>query len=293
MQTFDPNAIKPNFLKAIEATQSAINARSVSAKLAMLKDVEATMNALTGQDDLKIKTSRTSMLTFNRIINEFLFNKGEYSNIEFANLEDFESKLTSQDKEILIALLLDASYTTLPKRATVCPECGETTEYEAKVADLFSNPETKIPVWDNDAPVYEKVFTKTFFDGVLTANIKMPTEAKKNKVYNTMTFDKVRKNIIDKGQVLDSTDTILMFIDSLVVSYKKESYELKDIVTEIRPYLDNAALEVHEAINNFVNELFDKYTLDFKCAVKCSNCGHEFNESVSPESEFFRKAFSI
>jgi len=299
MQTFDPNAVKPAFLKAIEATKKAIEARKVSAKLAMLKDVEVSMSPLTGHDDLKIKTARTSMLTFNKMINEFLYNKGEFHGIEFESFEDFESKLTTPDKEILIALLLDASYTKLPKRTAYCPECGELTEYDLVISDLFNNPESKIPVWEEDAPVYEKVFSKTLFDGVLTASVKMPTELKRNKVYDSMNFDTVRKNLIQKGQIIDSTDTLLMFIDSLEVKYmnpdtkKEESYILKDMISEIRPYLDNAPLEVHDEINEFINDVFNKYIIDLKTEVVCSHCGHKFNWSVSPESEFFRKTFSI
>ncbi len=299
MQTFDPNAVKPAFLKALEATQKVIEARKVSAKLALLKDVEVTMNPLTGHDDLKIKTARTSMLTFNKMINEFLYQKGQYNGIEFASFEDFESKLTSPDKEILIALLLDASYTKLPKRTAYCPECGELTEYDLVISDLFSNPESKIPVWEEDLPVYEKVFTKTMFDNVLTVSIKMPTELKRNKVYESMNFDTVRKNLIQKGQIIDSTDTLLMFIESLEFKYmneetgKEETYVLKDMITEIRPYLDNAPLEVHDEINKFINDSFNKYVIDLKVPVTCEHCGHNFNWSVSPESEFFRKTFSI
>ena len=298
MQTFDPNAMKPAFLKAIEATQKVIETRNVSAKLAMLPSVEATMSPLTGRDDLKIKTARTSVLTFNKLLNEFLFNKGKFNGIEFKSFEDFESKITTQDKEILIALLLDASYTKLPKRSAVCPQCNEVTEYDLTVAELFNNPETKIPTWEYEEPVYEKVFTRTFFDGVLTVNIVAPTEAKKNEIYNIMSYDNIRKNLIEKGQALDSTDTLLMFIKSIEISYtneqkKSETLELSNLVTDIKPYLDNAPLEVHEVINGFINEIFDKYVLDFKAEVVCSHCGHKFNVSVSPESEFFRKAFSI
>ena len=299
MQTFDPNGMNPVFMKAIEATQKAIEARSVSMKLAMLKDVEVVMSPLTGRDDLKIKTARTSILTFNKMINEFLYNKGTYTGIEFAGFDDFEAKLTTQDKEILIALLLDASYSKLPKRSAYCPQCSELTEYDLVVADLFSNPETKIPVWKYEEPVYEKVFTKSMFDGVLTVNIKAPTEAKKNRVYESMTFDTVRKNLVEKGQLLDSTDTLLMFIDSLEVKVKDEknkkteTYVLKDMVTEVRPYLDVAPLEIHEAINNFINEIFDEFIIEFKAPVTCNHCGHNFNWTVSPENEFFRKAFSI
>ena len=297
MQTFDPNAMNPIFMKAIEATQKVIEARTVSAKLAMLKDVEVVMSPLTGRDDLKIKTARTSVLTFNKMINEFLYNKGTYTDIEFADFNDFESKLTTQDKEILIALLLDASYSKLPKRSAYCPQCGELTEYDLVVADLFNNPETKIPVWKYDEPVYEKIFSKTMFDNVLTVNIKAPTESKKNKVYELMSFDTIRKNIIDKGQPLDSTDTLSIFIDSLEIKFKNnkktETFVLKDLVTEIRPYLDNAPLEIHDAINNFINEVFDEYIIEFKAPVTCVHCGHKFNWSVSPENEFFRKAFSI
>ena len=298
MQTFDPNAMKPAFLKAIEATQKVIETRTVSAKLAMIPEVEATMAPLTGRDDLKIKTARTSVLTFNKLLNEFLFNKGKFTGIEFKSFEDFESKLTTQDKEILIALLLDASYTKLPKRSAICPQCNEVTEYDLTVADLFNNPKSKIPVWDYDEPVYEKVFTKSFFDGVLTVNVVAPTEARKNEIYNIMSYDNIRKNLIEKGQALDSTDTLLMFIKSLEISFtnedgKAETLHLDNLVSDIKPYLDNAPLEVHEAINNFINEVFDKYVLDFKAPVTCSYCGFEFDVTVSPESEFFRKAFSI
>ena len=297
MQTFDPNGMRPVFMKAIEATQKVIEARSVSSKLAMLSDAEATMSPLTGRDDLKIKTARTSILTFNKMLNEFLFNKGNFTGIEFTDFSDFESKLTTQDKEILIALLLDASYSKLPKRSAYCPQCNETAEYDLVVADLFSNPETKIPLWPYDEPVYEKVFTKSMFDGVLTVNIKAPTEAKKNRVYESMSFDTIRKNLVEKGQLLDSTDTLLIFIDSLKINVKDgkktETYELKDMITEIRPYLDVAPLEIHDAINNFINEIFDDFIMEFKAPVTCNHCGHRFNWSVSPENEFFRKTFSI
>ena len=293
MQTFDPNAMKPAFLKAIEATRSAITARKVSAKLAMLKDVEAEMEPLTGKDDLTIKTSKTSIIAFNRMMNKFLFNRGIYHGIEFSNLDDFESKITTQDKEILVALLLDASYTKLPKRTAYCPECGELTEYDLTIADIFSNPATKIPVWDYDEPVYEKIFSETMFDGVLTVNVKAPTEAKKNSIYDSMTIDNIRKNLIEKGDMMDSTDTLMMFIDSLVIKHGKETFELKNPVTEVRPYLDNAPLEIHDAINDYINETFNKYIVDFKAPVVCDKCGHKFDQSISPESEFFRKAFSI
>jgi len=135
---------------------------------------------------------------------------------------------------------------------------------------------------------------------VLKVSIKMPTELKKNKVYESMNFDTIRKNLIQKGQIIDSTDTLLMFIDELQISYiadekskKEEVYVLKDMVSEIRPYLDNAPLEVHEEINRFVNECFDKYVIELKTEVTCNHCGHKFNWTVSPESEFFRKTFSI
>ena len=299
MQTFDPNAMKPAFLKAVEATQSVIESRNVSAKLAMLPEVEAEMSPLTGRDDLKIKTSRTSVTTFNKLLNEFLFNKGTYNGIEFKSFEDFESKITTQDKEILIALLLDASYSKLPKRSATCPQCNEITEYSISVADILGNPNSVIPVWDYKEPVYDKKFTKKLYDGVLTVAVSVPTEARKNEIYNIMSYDSIRKNLVEKGQALDSTDTLLMFIDSIEISYtdkkkkKAETFKLVDIVTEIKPYLDNAPLEIHDAINEFVNEKLEKYVLDLKAPVVCKHCGNKFDISISPESEFFRKAFSI
>ncbi len=287
---------QPAFMKALEATNNIV-AREATGKLSMLPEVEVTMAPLNGRDDLRIKTAKTSLLNFNKMINEFLFTKGKYNGIEFKDLEDWESKITSIDKEILTALLLDSSYTRLPKRVTVCEKCGNEITYDLTISEIWSNPETKIPVWEENDPVYEKIFEEEFFNGAMKVKIKYPTEKDRNEVYSIMSIDNIRKNIIEKGETLDSTDALMIFIDTIEIIVPKEDGK-NEVITltnkfqDIKGYLDLAPLEVHNEIKEFINKTFEKYSLDLRYKVTCEHCHTDNNIPFAPDAELYIAAFS-
>lgn len=296
METFDPAQGMPAFLRAIDAVKD-LHVRQTSFKLPMLKDTTVTVSPLTGKDDLRIKTARTDMKTFNRMINEILFEHSVFEGEQINSLDEFEHKITMPDKQILTGLILDASYEELPARDIVCPECETASTHKIKMSEVFSNPDTEIVGWDHDEPVYEKVFVKSFFDDAITVHIKYVTEAARNDILQFMNKDKARANILKKGGILDSTDALLTFIEQLDVLVpstdgrkKPEVISLRNKHVEIRGFLDNAPLAVHEAIKEFINDTFNKYKVVLKAPVTCPNCGNHFGWEVDPESEFFRVA---
>ena len=296
--TFDPKNGQPSYIKALEFTNKVI-ARETSGKLSMLKDVTVTMSPLTGADDLKLKTVRTDLRTFNRFINELIYSHGKFDGIEFIDFEDFLSKFSIPDKQIALALLMDASYQTLPEVGTICPKCETVNNIEPRVSIMFNYEDTKIPVWDHEEPFYEKVFEKVIqlgSTGKIKVGIKFATEAERDKIFSMMSLDTAKKNLLNSGGLLDSTDTLLMFVEYIIVEGKdpetgeKTKIELRDKLMDIQGFLNRVPLEIHDQINEFINETFSDYYPQFYHPVTCKECGEDYKWAIDIETEFFRKA---
>ena len=302
MQTFDPTSNQPAFLKALELTNQ-IQARSVGGKLAMIPEAKVTMSPLTGNDDLQLKTIRTDIQSFNKMIDEMLYKHAKFEGVSFIDFEDFLGKLTYPDKQIMIALLLDATYVNLPEVDAICPNCKEINTFKPKVATAMSYEGTKIPEWDHQEPVWEKVFEKELdidgLAGTIKVGIKYATEKDKDMVYGLMSNDAAKKNLLTSGTLLDSTDMLTMYIDYIEVigpttkGKKPEVVRLTNKVLDIQGFLDNAPLAIHDAIAEFIDETFKPYHPTFKHPVVCDKCHHNYDTFIDFESEFFRKAVPL
>jgi len=293
MTTFDPTQGQPAFMKALDVTRQVV-ARQVGGKLPMYPNVTVNVTPLTGADDLKLKTMRSDLASFTKTINTLLLEHTTFEGLKIDSLEDFQQKITAPDKQMLLALLLDASYKTLPKRDYVCPQCKEITSHELAIADILTYEKTEIHPWEEDKPVYEKTFTKKMFDDHLEVTIKYTTEKDRLQVYETISNDKVRNSLLKTNQILDSTDTLLMFVQEITIYPEKgEPIVLRNKVLDIKGYLDHSPLEVHDAITHFIDEVFDKYVQKYRAPLTCGSCGHKYDIVIDIENEFFRKALGI
>ena len=209
-------------------------------------------------------------------------------------MQEFFNKISYVDRSMLIWGMCVATYDTMGKRETECPECNEKFEFELKYADVLQD--DSITWFDKDIPFTEYSETVTVDlnpEFQLDFEIRLPSMKNFHHLINFVSQEEIQKNITNLQSNFTMSQLIALYTKRIVLKSTKDGKVVNEAVTlqEILQILnDHVDLPMGDKIFNGIIEHFDKYGLKFYSMLKCPHCQHEYRYPVNLDVEFFRAA---
>jgi len=276
----------PNYMDALNQLEQHKEINSQEVSLVILKD-KAILDPITGEDEMHLKSGNFTLSTFIKKFNEVLFEKTKFAKTKIKDFPEFLSKLTPQDKSLLVYALSLSSFDNLGTIGTVCEHCEEKTPVDIKPAELWHS-DSAPKIWDLSKDPFAYKNIQTFLDGNLEFEITLPTEDYRLKIMDIMD----KRNELKDGSfgIIES----ISFLTTKITVKGKEDKVLTDLESEILPFLQNLPLKIKDIVLAEVDlTIFDKYMPNFYQEAPCTKC-HKINKvSVNIESTFFRKSLLL
>lgn len=290
------NINKPDYMTALDFLNEKIEWREVEVQLPLL-NTTALMQPLIGEEDLKLKSLRSSGATYVKTLDEILFKSAKFKNVKFKDIDDFISHIGMADKSMLVYGLLCATFSEDNDTEIKCPHCETIQVKSTNIIDL-QQPDTLTEIWDEKYPFFEYRKKINIMDG-FDLELGFPTDDTKIKLYEYLGNAQLRNNIKEEGMTLTTLDLAIILIKKIIITKPDGSIqELVDPIEEIRPLIFGLkSLQLKKKIINIIKDekIFTKFHPKFYNKFTCSNgdCGKEITWVVDPELEFFRQALSI
>lgn len=263
-------------------------------------NVKVHCSAIANIDEIMIKTISGSMSAYNDA-NFRLF----YKHIEFpaeANINSYEDflKITEADFRTLLFGIMMASFKSLEESRFVCRNEKCPNPDESKVFN-YTPTMNSINIQFPQAPYMSpsQDHTKDLFiaeTDIMTINYRFSTIQHKVDIFKTKSNDEIRQNLINYGMMLQKTELIINYIDSIVVKDEEETYKCvnpEDIKLFIGS-LDVTSREEIEKLNDRFITYIDGWIPTFKTTVTCPHCSKTQDwEDIDIYVEFFRKFTAI
>jgi len=282
---------------ALEALKILAGTREVEVDLPILR-TKVKVKPIIGAEELNLNTMKASGSSFIEAFNKVLFEHTTFTDIEFANIQDFIKHLTPPDKSMLTYALLDSTFSKLPEKTITCPECGKSDNISPEPCELLH--EDTIPkIWseEKDFPEYE-LFSELIPGFKIIYS--MPSEQDRMDILQVKENEELRNNINSNNDVLSSLELFSVYIKRLEIKVdddEKNNIILTDKVNDIIPTIKNMPLDLQTLLldDETATPLIE-YTPKFYLNITCSSidCKKQFKwEGVNPEQDFFRKALFV
>jgi len=193
--------------------------------------------------------------------------------------------MPSIDLDAVLVAIRVATYGDKMSISSVCPECGESNDYDINLVNYLESISnfTYTDVIDVDPlTVYIKPYS---YKEVTKAAIKALEQEKIFDIINDESMPDEEK--IDRfgESFIKITDLTINLISNSI--YKIETPE--GVVTNhslIQSFIDNAPKEVYQKIKNHIEDL--KESIELKSyKMTCAECGHEFETSITMDQANF------
>lgn len=277
--------IGPNVTRALAMLKEVQEVRKSNVNL-IFSGNNATVKPLTGAEDMKLMSLRSSTEKFINEFNKVIFEHSEFEK-PYKSVEEMCANLPAQDKALLVWGLLDSTFEELPKRQITCTACEAEFSPELSPSMMLHDDSEGEP-WVNDVSRMDFILKKEFINGALEVYFKFPTVEKQTKLAIETEKAIQRKKAISTGQALSA------YVIKLVMKDAADPNNVVELVDsgEIIMFLDNLPLDTLDKFAAVVEDELLKYNVKFYIDMVCPSCGHTWKwEGVDPENEFFRKAF--
>jgi len=261
--------------------------------------VTAINSPLVASDDLMLKTTMSSIGTYDRELCKIIYKHTSFPDIEDQgekiSFEQFVDNMSYLDRQVLLWGIFDSTYGSLGKREIECPHCQNKFEDDIHSKELLQD--DSLVGWEHDASFKEYEFIVPI--EVDTESIKkivfitqLPSIKQHLDVINLLPDDKVQNNFEQFGALFSKVEE-LTSVATAVKIYKTEDDENPDVIT--------AKKDIYFIINEFIllsmvtdvltkfNDHFSKYIPSFKKPYTCGECGKDFDFFVDMEISLFRR----
>ena len=285
----------PQAASAISALQVLAGTRSVEVELPILK-TNVVVTPITGSEDLKLRTMRSSGATFIKNFNTLLFEHSIFKDIKFSGIDDFQSHLTPPDKAMLVYALLGSTFSKLPEKVITCPACKQQNNYSfAPNAMLHSDTLTR--KWD-----LPQEFTDYLIESEIVSGFKvfyaMPTEMDRLAILEAKSNSSMRDSVDVDNDILSAIELFCIYIKRLEIKNGDDVIILTDKLFDIIPTIKGMPLDLQTTLLDDLSvaplvEFNPNFYLNIKCPNdKCTKPDFVWS-NVNPEQDFFRKALSV
>jgi hypothetical protein len=285
----------PQAVSAISALQVLSGTRSVEVELPILKTT-VVVTPITGSEDLKLRTMRSSGSTFIRNFNTLLFEHSTFKDIKFSGIDDFQNHLTPPDKAMLVYALLASTFSKLPEKVITCPACKQQHTYSFAPSAMLQG-DTLTRKWD-----MEKDFTDYLIESEIVPGFKvfysMPTEMDRLAILEAKSNSDMRDSVDTDNDVLSAIELFCIYIKRLEIKNGEEVIVLTDKLFDVVPTIKGMPLDLQTTLLDDLSVApLVEFNPNFYLNIKCSNddCPKPdfIWSNVNPEQDFFRKALSV
>ena len=280
---------------ALSALSNIAKTRTVEIDLPIL-NCKVLVHPVNGSEELRLRTLKSSGSTFIHSFNQVILDHCKFDGIDFDDLKDFEDHLTIPDKSILVAALLDATFTTLPERLIKCPNCGKTDTYSPEPSALFHDDTIK-KTWEEKEDFRTFEIKSEIVPGV-TIVYEMPTETDRSTVVDEKDNAALRDNLEENNQLLNQIEMFCVYIKRMEIQNGEEIIILEDKLELLIPTIKKMPMELQaKLLDDQTLKQFVDYNPTFYLDLTCSNalCSKkDFKwDDIQPEQDFFRKTLSV
>lgn len=285
----------PQATSAISALQALAGTRSVEVDLPILKTT-VVVTPITGSEDLKLRTMKSSGATFIQNFNTLLFEHTTFKDIKFSGVNDFQNHLTPPDKAMLVYAILAATFSKLPEKVITCPHCKVQNNYLFPPSAMLQ-PDTLVRKWDLDKDFTDFLITSEIVPG-FKVFYAMPTEADRLAILEAKSNSEMRDSVDADNDILSAIELFCIYIKRLEIVNGDETIILTDKLFDIVPTIKGMPLDLQTTLLDDLSVApLVEFNPNFYLKINCSNpeCSKpEFVwNNINPEQDFFRKALSV
>ena len=287
-----------SFLKAAEAV-AGIKKQEVPMPIAKK---QAIVTPLKVGDDLSMRSSLTSPVSYDREITRMMYDHSEFVLAEGEtpvkeNFERFCATMSNIDKICLIWALYKTTYETLGQRQFKCDKENCKSEFKQEILLESLIQEDTFTIWDEEQNFYDFLYPiEVPYEGFLYLfETRLPSIKDNNRLLSNLSIDALQNNLNQTGALYTRKEQLTLLTKYVSIRPKDQPFD-KDT-----PRTDNMQ-EMLMAFTNFVPHIvseeffkkyrdkFDRYYPKFYTPVICPSCGNKIDFQIDLEVEFFRRS---
>jgi len=290
--------MNPNLATAYQNLESLSKIRQREVFCPIAK-VTAINTPLVASDDLMLKTTMTSVGTYDRELSKIIFKHTSFPDVEGQgqkiNFDQFVDNISYLDRQVLLWGIFDSTYGSLGKRDIQCPHCEYKFEDDVKAEELLQ-PDS-LTAWDHEASFKDYLYDVELAVGIegldrIVFQTQLPSIQQHLDTIQLLPEATVEQNFENFGSLFSKVEE-LTSVTAAVKIFKTpedtdpDKIEMKsDIYFTINNYI---LLDMVTDVLRKFNEHFLKYIPDFKKPYTCGECGKDFDFFVDMEISLFRR----
>lgn len=261
--------------------------------------VTAINTPLVASDDLMLKTTMSSVGTYDRELSKIIFKHTSFPDIESQgqkiNFDQFIDNLSYLDRQVLLWGIFDSTYGSLGERDIQCPHCQNVFRDDVKSEELLQS--DSLIAWEHEQSFKEYICDIPVMvenDAIhrIVFSTKLPTIKDHLDTIGLLAEDVIQSNYEQFGALFSKVEE-LTSVTSAVKIYKTEDSDEPEVIT--------AKGDIYFIISNYIllsmttdtlkqfNDHFVKYIPNFRKPYNCGECGKDFDFFVDIEISLFRR----
>lgn len=287
-----------SFLKAAEAV-AGIKKQEVPMPIAKK---QAIVTPLKVGDDLSMRSSLTSPVSYDREITRMMYDHSEFVLAEGEtpvkeNFERFCATMSNIDKICLIWALYKTTYETLGQRSFTCGKENCKSEFKREILLDSLIQEDTFTIWAEDKSFYDFIFPieVDYEDFTYLFESRLPSIKDNNRLLSNLSIDALQNNLNQTGALFTRREQMTLLSKSVSILRKGASPDNETPRTEnmqemLMAFTNYVPHIVSEDFFKKYRDKFDKYYPKFYTNVNCPACGDEIKFQIDLEIEFFRRS---
>lgn len=284
------------FLRAAEAV-SNIKRQEVPLPIAQ---VQAIVGPLRVGDDLSLRSSLTSPVSYDREMTRMLY---DHTEVVLAagekpikeNFEKFCATVSNIDKICLIWALYKTTYETLGQRPFKCEKenCKAEFKHEVLLDTLIQ--EDTFTIWEDEKPFYNYIFPieVEYENFVYMFESRLPSIKDNNRLLSNLSIEALQNNLNQTGALFTRREQMTLLSKSVAITPKGQSVgdarteNMQEMLIAFTNYVPHI---VSEDFFKKYRDKFDQYYPKFYTNINCPQCNSQIRFQIDLEVEFFRRS---
>lgn len=244
-------------------------------------------------DHQALKTAVLSPQNYDREITKTLYKHTQLLDPEGNEIklkyEELISKISNIDRTWLLWACYNSTYESLGVREVSCSKCGAKSKYKITLNEIVQ--QDSMNLWDEEIHFSEYTYPIEISNSEYTYvfETSIPTIQKYNQILNTISIDKIRKNL-ESNSVLSSSEELAVLTRSIAIRKGDVELTKTNNYQEILTSFDAAIpTNISEDFRYQYRLKFEKYIPKFYTFLSCPECKNDTKYDVDLESEFFRR----
>ena len=253
-------------------------------------------------DDLALRTSLTSPVSYDREMSKLLYDHSEFVLSEGQTptketFEKFQATTSNVDKVCLLWAMYKTTYETLGPRPFKCEKenCKNAFKEEIMVDSLIQ--EDTFTPWEETLPFYDYIFPIEceYAESIFSFESKLPSIRDHNRLLSNLSIDTLQNNLSQTNSIFTRREQMTLINKSISIKRKGASsaepiprtenmQEMLIAFTEYIPY------SVGEDFFQKYQDKFNRYYPKFYTMIKCPTCSAQIRFQIDLEIEFFRRS---